>query len=64
MADFGVKVVRTWAFSGVNSTSNLDPNLVYYTVWNGNKFTLNEGPNGLSRLDAVVKTAEKYGLQL
>lgn len=55
----GLKVVRTWAFNDANSCSG-----VYFQCWSGSSPVINYGSNGLGRLDAVVKAAEKYGIKL
>ncbi|CCM05153.1 uncharacterized protein FIBRA_07362 [Fibroporia radiculosa] len=67
MAGAGIKVARTWAFNAINATQLpdvLSTNLTYYQVWNNSDWTLNEGPQGLQRLDYVVSAAEKYGIRL
>jgi len=69
MRDHGVKVLRTWGFNAVNRTNELEgaikSDLTYYQVWNQDgTYTLNEGPQGLQRLDYVVKAAKKYGIKL
>lgn len=33
-------------------------------LWNSTEWVLNDGPQGLQRLDHVVKTAGKYGIKL
>ncbi|KZT05949.1 glycoside hydrolase family 5 protein [Laetiporus sulphureus 93-53] len=67
MAGAGVKVVRTWGFNAINATEldyALSSGLTYYQVWNNSEWTLNEGPQGLQRLDYVVQTAEQYGIKM
>ncbi|KAH9937103.1 glycoside hydrolase superfamily [Fomitopsis serialis] len=67
MADAGIKVARTWAFNAVNTTelpTALSTNLTYYQVWNTSDWTLNEGPQGLQRLDYVVSSAAQHGIRL
>ncbi|KAL6304292.1 glycoside hydrolase superfamily [Sparassis latifolia] len=67
MASMGVKVVRTWAFNMINATElpgALESGLTYYQLWNNSDWTLNEGPQGLQRLDYVVDTAAKYDIRL
>ena len=55
------------AFNAVNATelpTALETNLTYYQVWNGSDWTLNEGPQGLQRLDYVVQSATQHGIKL
>ena len=33
-------------------------------VWNSNQFVLNDGPQGLKRLDNVIETAGKFGIKV
>ncbi|TFK71218.1 glycoside hydrolase family 5 protein [Pluteus cervinus] len=56
-----IKVVRTWAF---NDVAQVPQGLQYFQVLSDGKQTFNDGPNGLQRLDQVVKTAAKYGIRL
>ncbi|EMD42174.1 glycoside hydrolase family 5 protein [Gelatoporia subvermispora B] len=63
----GAKVVRTWAFNAINETelpSATETGLTYYQVWNSSDWVVNDGPQGLQRLDYVVSSAEKHGLKL
>jgi len=67
MADAGIQVVRTWAFNMINETElagALSSGLTYYQLWNNSEWTLNEGPQGLQRLDYVVSAAAQYGIRL
>ncbi|KAK2746415.1 hypothetical protein FQN55_005633 [Onygenales sp. PD_40] len=59
IADAGLKVVRTWAFNDATSCSG-----VYFQCWSDGTPTINTGADGLERLDVVVQTAEKHGIQL
>ncbi|KAF8990678.1 glycoside hydrolase superfamily [Cyathus striatus] len=59
MQGAGVKVMRTWGFNAINASG-----LTYYQVWNSSDWTLNDGPQGLQRLDNVVDLAGKYGIKL
>jgi hypothetical protein len=38
--------------------------LTYYQVWDKNGWRLNDGPQGLKRLDNVIETAGKYGIKI
>ncbi|KAG2023407.1 CEL4b mannanase [Coprinopsis cinerea AmutBmut pab1-1] len=67
MRDAGIKVLRTWGFNAINATElpeALASNLTYYQVWDGPKWKLNDGPQGLHRLDNIVETAGKYGIKV
>lgn len=33
-------------------------------VWNSSQWELNDGPQGLQRLDHVIETAGKYGIKV
>ncbi|KAJ2913300.1 hypothetical protein MD484_g7089, partial [Candolleomyces efflorescens] len=61
IATTGFKVVRTWAFNDVPSKPQSGP---YFQILAGGKTTINEGADGLQRLDKVVATADKFGLKL
>lgn len=63
MADAGLKVVRTWGFSDQDST-NEGSYPAYFQSWADGKPTINDGDDGLKRLDAVVSAAEDAGLKL
>ncbi|KAI0815126.1 glycoside hydrolase [Irpex lacteus] len=63
----GVKVLRTWGFNAINGSELAgakESGLTYYQVWNSSQWTLNEGPQGLQRLDNVIETAGKYGIKV
>lgn len=63
----GVKVLRTWGFNAVNATEvpgAKKSGLTYYQIWDGPEWKLNDGPQGLKRLDNIVNTAGKYGIKL
>ncbi|KAI0830684.1 glycoside hydrolase [Trametes gibbosa] len=67
MQQAGIKVLRTWGFNAINATElpgALESNLTYYQVWNGSHWTLNDGPQGLQRLDHVISTAGKHGIKV
>ncbi|KAI0756630.1 glycoside hydrolase [Daedaleopsis nitida] len=67
MQQAGVKVLRTWGWNALNGTElegALESGLTYYQVWNGTDYVLNDGPQGLHRLDRVISTAEKYGIKV
>ncbi|KAI0652244.1 glycoside hydrolase [Trametes meyenii] len=67
MRKAGVKVLRTWGFNAINSTElpdALDSGLTYYQIWNSSRWILNDGAQGLQRLDRVIDTAGKYGIKV
>ncbi|KAJ6604746.1 glycoside hydrolase superfamily [Mycena vulgaris] len=67
MHQAGVKVLRTWGFNAINASELADAiqsNLTYYQVWNNGDWTLNDGPQGLQRLDTVLKVASKYDIKI
>ncbi|KAI9060173.1 glycoside hydrolase family 5 protein [Trametes sanguinea] len=67
MQEAGVKVLRTWGFNAINATElpgALESGLTYYQVWNSSQWILNDGPQGLQRLDRVISTAGKHGIKV
>ncbi|KAJ7070944.1 glycoside hydrolase [Mycena amicta] len=67
MREAGVKVLRTWGFNAINATElpgALQSNLTYYQVWNNGDWTLNDGPQGLQRLDFVLDVAAEYDIRV
>ena len=56
----GLKILRVWGFYDVNNNS---PG-VYFQRLSASGSTINTGANGLQRLDAVVKAAERTGVKL
>ncbi|KAH8119717.1 glycoside hydrolase [Phellopilus nigrolimitatus] len=63
----GIKVVRTWGFNAINGSElagAIESGLTYYQLWNSSQWILNDGPQGLQRLDNVVSTAAKYDIRL
>ncbi|KAF8922466.1 glycoside hydrolase [Mucidula mucida] len=67
MKGAGVKVLRTWGFNAINASElagALESNLTYYQVWNGTEWSLNNGPQGLQRLDNVIDTAGRYDIKV
>jgi len=63
IAESGLKTVRVWGFGNANAPSD---QTVYYQLLDNttNTITINEGANGIPRLDSVVKFAEKYNVKL
>ncbi|TFK18372.1 mannanase [Coprinopsis marcescibilis] len=61
IAAAGFNVVRTWAHNDVSSKPASGP---YFQILSDGKGAINEGEDGLKRLDKVVATAQKYGIKL
>jgi mannan endo-1,4-beta-mannosidase len=61
IATAGFKVVRTWAFNDVPCKPDSGP---YFQILKDGTATINDGPDGLQRLDKVVEIAHKYGIKL
>ncbi|KAF8642254.1 hypothetical protein AX16_009529 [Volvariella volvacea WC 439] len=67
MKNAGLKVLRTWGFNAINGTElewAKESGLTYYQVWNSSDWVLNDGPQGLKRLDNIVNTAGRYGIKI
>jgi mannan endo-1,4-beta-mannosidase len=62
LATSGQKILRIWGFNDVKSIPG--SGTVYFQYFSGSTATINTGANGLQRLDAVVKSAEKHGIKL
>jgi len=77
ISSLGIKVVRLWAFNGLFIAIQLRDDLIveiiidvetipgtgtwFQLVQNGTT-TINDGPNGLQKLDTVIQMAEQHGL--
>jgi len=61
MSAKGIKVVRTWAF---NDVTTIPENGTWFQLIANGTTSINNGTNGLQKLDAVVRLAEKHGLFL
>ncbi|WYZ43826.1 hypothetical protein EsH8_VII_000262 [Colletotrichum jinshuiense] len=57
----GLKILRIWGFSDVNTVPQYD-NWFQHLTSSGS--TINTGANGLGRIDTVVASAEKNGIKL
>ncbi|KAH7889702.1 glycoside hydrolase family 5 protein [Phlebopus sp. FC_14] len=55
----GVKVVRVWAFNDVDT---IPENGTWFQLVRNGTVTINDGPNGLQKLDTIVQMAEQHGL--
>ncbi|RDB21378.1 Mannan endo-1,4-beta-mannosidase A [Hypsizygus marmoreus] len=55
----GFTVVRTWAF---NDVETIPENGTWFQLISNGTLTINDGPNGLQKLDKVVELAKKHGL--
>ncbi|KAF9460821.1 glycoside hydrolase [Collybia nuda] len=67
MKNAGVKVLRTWGFNAINGSelaAARNSDLTYYQVWNSTEWVLNDGPQGLQRLDNVIAMAGKYNIKI
>ncbi|KAK5163139.1 mannan endo-1,4-beta-mannosidase A-2 [Saxophila tyrrhenica] len=62
LKESGLEVLRVWGFNDVNTTQS--SGTVYYQSFIGDEPTINTGPDGLQRLDYVVKSAEAHGIKL
>lgn len=74
----GIKVVRVWAFNGLYNDillycithcffSNADVETIpdsgtWFQLISNNTITINNGTNGLQKLDTVIQLAEEHGL--
>ncbi|KAG7090317.1 hypothetical protein E1B28_011914 [Marasmius oreades] len=61
IAAAGIKVVRTWAF---NDVETIPTNGTWFQLVSNGTTTVNTGPNGLQKLDMVMKHAERLGLYI
>jgi mannan endo-1,4-beta-mannosidase len=52
------------AINGTEVAAAKKSGLTYYQVWNSSEWQLNTGPQGLQRLDNVIKTAGKYDIKV
>ncbi|KAF9264690.1 glycoside hydrolase family 5 protein [Marasmius fiardii PR-910] len=59
MSHAGIKVVRTWAF---NDVETVPTNGTWFQLIANGTTTVNTGPNGLQKLDLVMKHAERLGM--
>ncbi|KIM65251.1 glycoside hydrolase family 5 protein [Scleroderma citrinum Foug A] len=55
----GAKVVRVWAFNDVDTVPQ---NGTWFQLVQDGTISINDGPNGLQRLDTVIRMAEQHGL--
>jgi len=69
-ADNDLAVMRMWAFNDIGDpadpTTSLDPQntTTYFQYWDGEKPALNEGENGLVKLDYAIASAKERGIRL
>ncbi|PPQ88636.1 hypothetical protein CVT25_010212 [Psilocybe cyanescens] len=52
------------ALNGSEVPGALKSGLTYYQVWNSSDWILNNGPQGLQRLDYIINTAGQYGIKI
>ena len=63
VASSGLRILRVWGFNDVSATPS--PGTVWYqSLVPGQDPVINDGPDGLQRLDAVVAAAEKHNVKL
>jgi mannan endo-1,4-beta-mannosidase len=65
----GFTVMRTWAFGAIGTPGGDDsvadaPDGVYFQYWDGTRPAINDGPDGLERLDYVIAAAKAAGQKL
>ncbi len=65
----GFTVMRTWAFAAIGTPGGDDsvaeaPDGVYFQYWDGTRPAVNDGPDGLERLDYVIAAARRAGQKL
>ncbi|KAF5375179.1 hypothetical protein D9758_000203 [Tetrapyrgos nigripes] len=63
----GIRVLRTWGFNAINGSElagALETDLTYYQVWNSSEWVLNDGPQGLERLDFVIQAAAEFDIKV
>jgi mannan endo-1,4-beta-mannosidase len=58
----GLKVLRVWGFNDVNTVPSAGT--VWFQLLQNGTATINTGPDGLQRLDYVVKSAEAHDVKL
>ncbi|KAG1733261.1 glycoside hydrolase family 5 protein [Suillus occidentalis] len=59
ISDTGIKVIRIWAF---NDVETIPASGTWFQLVQNGTATINEGPNGLQKLDTIVQMAEQQGL--
>jgi mannan endo-1,4-beta-mannosidase len=57
----GANVIRSWAFLAID---DFTPGRVAFQYFKDGNIVVNDGPDGLQRLDALIKAAEDLGLKL
>jgi len=65
----GFTVMRTWGFGAIGTPGGDDsvadaPDGVYFQYWDGTRPAINDGPDGLERLDFVIAAARAAGQKL
>ncbi|KZP23068.1 glycoside hydrolase family 5 protein [Athelia psychrophila] len=61
MAAAGIKVVRTWAF---NDVTQIPTSGIWFQLIANGTTRINNGANGLARLDKIVESAQAHGIYL
>ncbi|KAF9227932.1 glycoside hydrolase [Gyrodon lividus] len=57
----GIRVVRLWAFNDVDT---IPVNGTWFQLVQNGTASINDGPNGLQKLDTVIQMAEQHGLYI
>jgi mannan endo-1,4-beta-mannosidase len=57
----GANVIRCWAFLAID---NYSPGTLAFQYFRDGAIVINDGPDGLQRLDALIKAAEDAGVKL
>ncbi|KAJ3490535.1 hypothetical protein NLI96_g1372 [Meripilus lineatus] len=52
------------AINGSELAGALQSGLTYYQLWNSSQWILNDGPQGLQRLDYVIESAGKHNIKI
>jgi mannan endo-1,4-beta-mannosidase len=65
----GFNTLRTWGFLDIGNQDGSDSvrgpsNGVYFQYWGGSAPVYNDGPNGLERLDYIIRRAGQLGIRL
>ncbi|KAF8648406.1 hypothetical protein AX16_006304 [Volvariella volvacea WC 439] len=61
ISSFGFNAIRTWAFNDVDTIPTKG---TWFQHIQDGRTTISEGPNGLQKLDKVVRAAERHGVYL
>jgi len=62
IAKLGIKVIRTWAFNDVDQIP--EKGTWFQLISKDGSTQINDGPNGLQKLDLILSLAEKHGIHV